>query len=294
MECAFKDTSATFMFSDNQISEESFVEDINTILTIGEIPNLFGKEDMGTIKEKMKKVVSRMLKSQNEGGKEPKDIKDEVLLAEFYSRIQNNFHIVFLMSKTGDNLRNYGRMYPGLINNTTIVWFMPWPAEALVEVAENSLKEFDFEDDLRKNISSFFGNAHTKVIELSEKMLQELKRLYYVTPTNYIELVKGYCELLKMKREEIGNEIAKLGGGLDKLNEAEKNSQELQKNMAVFQNELDKKNKDCQELLITIDKEKRESKDKQNELAEREQQVNDESENVERLKAIAEEDLKKA
>ena len=88
----------------------------------------------------MKKVVSRMMKAQNEGGKEPKDIKDEVLLAEFYSRIQNNFHIVFLMSKTGDNLRNYGRMYPGLINNTTIVWFMPWPAEALVEVAENSLK----------------------------------------------------------------------------------------------------------------------------------------------------------
>jgi dynein heavy chain len=50
-ECAFKDnSSAVFMFSDNQISEESFVEDINTILTIGEIPNLFGKEDMANIK----------------------------------------------------------------------------------------------------------------------------------------------------------------------------------------------------------------------------------------------------
>lgn len=63
-----------------------------------------------------------------------------------------------------------------------------------------------------------------------------MKRLYYVTPTNYIELVKGYCELLKLKRDEIGNEIEKLAGGLDKLNEAEKNSQELQKNMAIFQN----------------------------------------------------------
>lgn len=51
---------------------------------------------------------------------------------EFYTRIQNNFHIVFLMSKTGDNLRNYGRMYPGLINNTTIIYYMPWPSEALV------------------------------------------------------------------------------------------------------------------------------------------------------------------
>lgn len=125
---------------------------------------------MGPIKEKMKKVVTRMLKAQNEGNKEPKDIKDEVLLSQFYSRIQNNFHIVFLMSKTGDNLRNYGRMYPGLINNTTIVWFMPWPAEALVEVANNSLKDFDFDEETRKSIATYFGNAHTKVIDLADKM----------------------------------------------------------------------------------------------------------------------------
>lgn len=85
---------------------------------------------MGTIKEKMKKVVARMMRDQGKEGKD-KDVKDEVLLTEFYSRIQNNFHIVFLMSKTGDNLRNYGRMYPGLINNTTIVYFLPWPTEAL-------------------------------------------------------------------------------------------------------------------------------------------------------------------
>lgn len=52
------------MFSDNQITDESFVEDINTILTIGEIPNLFGKEDMGRIKDSMKSSMIRALKSQ--------------------------------------------------------------------------------------------------------------------------------------------------------------------------------------------------------------------------------------
>lgn len=74
-------------------------------------------------------------------------------------------------------------------------------------MANNSLKKFDFDDNLRNNISEFFSNAHTKVIKLAEKMWKELKRLYYVTPTNYIELVKGYCELLNNKREEIGSEI---------------------------------------------------------------------------------------
>jgi len=42
---------------------------------------------------------------------------------------------MFLMSKTGNNLTNYIRMFPGLVNNTTIIWFMPWPGEALLEVA---------------------------------------------------------------------------------------------------------------------------------------------------------------
>lgn len=99
---------------------------------------------MSKIKDSMRTSVIRALKAQGEGAKE-KDIKDQFLLSEFYSRIQNNFHIVFLMSKTGDNLRNYGRMYPGLINNTTTIWYMPWPAEALVEVANSSLKDFDFD-----------------------------------------------------------------------------------------------------------------------------------------------------
>ena len=124
-------------------------------------------------------------------------------------------------------------------------------------MANNSLKEFDFEDSLRGHIAEFFSNAHMKVIALADKMLKELKRLYYVTPTNYIQLVKGYSELLNSKREEIGSEMRKLAGGLGKLDEAQANSNELQKNLAIFNNELGKKSKDCEELMIKVDKETR-------------------------------------
>lgn len=76
------------------------------------------------------------------------------------------------MSKTGDNLRNYCRMYPGLVNNTTLIWFMPWPSDALVEVANQSLMKLSFDDETRKNVSTFFGNAHTQVMILADKMLK--------------------------------------------------------------------------------------------------------------------------
>ena len=45
-------------------------------------------------------------------------------------------------------------------------------------------------------------------------MLQELKRRFYVTPTNYIDLVTGYVAMLKGKQDEVGGEINKLKGGL--------------------------------------------------------------------------------
>jgi len=118
------------------------------------------------------------------------------------------------MSKSGDNLRNYSRMYPGLVNNTTIIWFLAWPNEALVEVANKYLKDLKIDSDMKNRIAKYFGLAHTAVLQHSERMLKELKRLYYVTPTNYIELVKGYVDLLETKQNEIGSEIKKLTNGL--------------------------------------------------------------------------------
>jgi len=43
-----------FSFSDTQILFESFVEDINNILNIGEVPNMYNNEDLGTIYEAIK------------------------------------------------------------------------------------------------------------------------------------------------------------------------------------------------------------------------------------------------
>ena len=46
-----------------------------------------------------------------------------------------------------------------------------------------------------------------------------LGRTNYVTPTNYLELVKGYCKLLKEKRATVGDQAAKLRNGLTKLSD---------------------------------------------------------------------------
>ena len=43
--------------------------------------------------------------------------------------------------------RNRIRMYPSLVNCTTIDWFSEWPREALLEVAERYLENMDLADE---------------------------------------------------------------------------------------------------------------------------------------------------
>lgn len=55
--------------------------------------------------------------------------------------VRENLHVVLAMSPIGESFRNRTRMYPGLVNCTTIVWFQQWPADALVEVATKFIQD---------------------------------------------------------------------------------------------------------------------------------------------------------
>ena len=54
------------------------------------------------------------------------------------------------------------------------------------------MKVEEHEEKLKPAIAKMFSIMHKSVSEYSQKMLDELKRHNYVTPTNYLELVSGY------------------------------------------------------------------------------------------------------
>ena len=58
----------------------------------------------------------------------------------FVQKCRNNLHVVLAMSPVGETLRTRCRNFPGLVNNTVIDWFEPWPEQALQSVAEVFLK----------------------------------------------------------------------------------------------------------------------------------------------------------
>lgn len=66
-----------------------------------------------------------------------------------------NLRIALSMSPSGDLLRTRCRNYPGLVNNTTIDWMFPWPEEALVAVANVTLR------DVRLRTCTWYRNDFT-------------------------------------------------------------------------------------------------------------------------------------
>jgi len=239
---------STFLFDDTQIVMETFLEDVNNILTSGEVPNLFSKDEISGVCEDVRADAKKqgVPETQNE------------LYQFFVERVRANLHVILCLSPIGESFRERCRMFPGLVNCTTIDWFVEWPPDALLEVAAKQLEEENLgTPEIKLNVCKVFQTAHTSVSEMSKKMLSTLKRNNYVTPTNYLEFVSGYKSLLNEKRKEIGDKASKLRGGLKKLDETGVQVSEMQVVALEKKVVVAKAKRDCEELLVEIVQDKR-------------------------------------
>jgi dynein heavy chain len=206
-----------FLFSDNDVVQESFLEDIQNMLNGGLVPGLYTQDELGKLREDgLKKAFKRAQKAKAQPAVESPELINEY----FFNNIKDNLHLSICMSPIGETFRNYCRMFPALINNTTIDWFMRWPEDALREVAERFIGQMGLGPELEPGLARLCALAHASTTALAEQMARELKRVFYVTPTNYVELLKGYGEILHAKRTEVDAQRTKLRNGLSKLDDA--------------------------------------------------------------------------
>jgi len=133
-------TSISFVMTDTQIIDESFIENLNNLLNTGEIPNLMEQEDKDEILAGVRRILPQ-------GTLE--DINNK-----FVSRIRELLHICLCMSPVGDTLRIRCRQFPSLVNCCTLDWFARWPEEALLYVSTEFLKELpDVEQEVKDGLA---------------------------------------------------------------------------------------------------------------------------------------------
>eukprot|EP01135_Chromosphaera_perkinsii_P007265 Nk52_evm73s745 gene=Nk52_evmTU73s745 len=279
----FEGKPTVFLFSDTQIKDESYLEDINMLLNAGEVPNIYPVDEKAEIIEKMRSVVKeKSLKMDN---------TPAAMYTYFIERCRNNMHIVLCFSPIGDAFRTRLRMYPSLINCCTIDWFQAWPEDALELVATRSLADVEMTDEIRKNCIFMCKHFHEYVRELSEKFYNTLMRRNYVTPTSYLELIKAFKSLLGAKREEVETMRNRYVVGLEKLDFAAGQVSIMQTELEALQPELIKTSAETVEIMKQVEIETAEVDAKAKLVAEDEAVANEKADAATAIKTECEADL---
>uniref|UniRef100_A0A8W4FGK9 Dynein axonemal heavy chain 3 n=1 Tax=Sus scrofa TaxID=9823 RepID=A0A8W4FGK9_PIG len=241
--------STVFLFSDNQIKDESFVEDINMLLNTGDVPNIFPADEKADLVEKMQTAA------RAEG--EKIEVTPLSMYNFFIERVKKNLHIVLAMSPIGDTFRNRLRMFPSLINCCTIDWFQSWPTDALELVANKFLEDVELDDNIRIEVISMCQYFQESVKNLSMDYYHTLRRHNYVTPTSYLELILTFKTLLNKKRQEVDMTRSRYLTGLQKLEFAASQVAVMQIELTALQPQLIQTSEETDKMMVKIEEETR-------------------------------------
>ncbi|XP_046853910.1 dynein axonemal heavy chain 12-like isoform X2 [Xenia sp. Carnegie-2017] len=238
-----------FLLTDTQIKEESFLEDIDSLLNTGEVPNLFAVDEKAELVEMVRPIAQAQASDKNA------EFSPLSLFNFFVSCCRQKLHIMLCMSPIGDAFRNRLRQFPSLINCCTIDWFQPWPEDALAMVATKFLADVNLTGKERTEVIPLVKYFHTSARNLSESYLEELGRHNYVTPTSYLELISSFKGLLNKKQDEVMKMKRRYEVGLEKLLFASTQVADMQIELEELQPQLVQTAAENEKMLTVIEKE---------------------------------------
>ncbi|KAG5675719.1 hypothetical protein PVAND_005600 [Polypedilum vanderplanki] len=276
-----------FIFTDNDIKDESFLEYLNNVLSSGEIANLYPKDELDEI---LNELIPIMKKA------DPKRIPTQENLYDFFiSRARNNLHIVLCFSPIGEKFRNRALKFPGLISGCTIDWFQKWPMDALVSVSTHILKDYSIECtyEVKNDLIEMMAYVHDNVSETCVEYFERFRRQASVTPKSFLSFLSGYKEIYKERLATIQDQSMKMSNGLGKLKEAAESIDILKKEMEVKKVEISIAEQNAQEVIQSVEKSRQIAGAAQIEVQQKKEIQEVLVENINKAREIAEVELEK-
>lgn len=238
---------AVFIMTDSQMKEETFIEDINSVLNSGEIPNLYTPEEQMDICNRMRQIDREREKHQQTDG------SAAALFFIFVNIVRDQLHVVLCMSPIGDDLRNRVRKYPSIVNCCTIDWFEAWPADALLAVSSKYLADETLSDTERQVAIDMCIEFHTSTQTLCQRFYEKTQAHVYVTPTSYLELIRCFKSLLNEQRTKIRTNRDRYVKGIEQLEVAREQTNKLQVALVALEPQLKETSERVAEQVLVVE-----------------------------------------
>ncbi|KAL4429302.1 hypothetical protein ABPG74_002288 [Tetrahymena malaccensis] len=203
---------SVFVINDSQMSKSFILEDLNNLLNSGDIPNLFSQEDFIP-------VIDRLRQNAKKEGKVK--LLEQGTNQQFYDyfvqTVKKKLHIIITQSPIGDTLRNRIRNFPNIVNCTNIIWYKQWPEEALDAVGHKLISELYLDGSISRKLVNTCKHLHQSSLDLSQEYLRNEKRVNYITPSSYLELLHNLKILLQQQRKKLEENRNVYSNGVQKL-----------------------------------------------------------------------------
>lgn len=240
--CSQQGKKVTFVLTDAQMKDETFLELLNSILMTGEIAGLFAKDEVHMMAAELRAEASKR-----------SDFVDtpDFLLRNFYDTVRSNLHVVLCFSPLNPKFSERARKFPGLINGCTINWFLPWPTEALVAVSTGVIGSMAIKCDTstKDKLMRYMAVAHQAIVESCESYFQSTRRRVYQTPTSYLSFLKDYKTIYDSKLSEIDKKSSRVEVGLKKLAKGGQDVEAMKVSLAEEEIKLKRADETTSEML---------------------------------------------
>ena len=235
-------TKVLFVLKDYEINNDIYFENINNILNSAEVPNLFTTEDKDAILERIREQRGMSLKTSSERW----DI--------FIQNIKKNLHITLCMSPVGDNLKKRLRQFPSFTSCCSINWMNEWPEDALRSVTHKSLQESGISSDPEhlQSLQEICVVFHYTALQLANNYKAETRRVFNITSSHYLLLLKHIHKLLEFKQGQIIKSCEKYKLGVKKIEDTEVYVEKIKQDLINMKPVLEEKTKTTEEILKNV------------------------------------------